>query len=73
MKKLTFEVTVEFTENIKDFEIEEVTKNLTDCIYDGVTRNWGLAPEESEGVTKSIKVKETLSGIICSCRYEYDE
>lgn len=63
MKKLTFEVEITFTESIKDFELHEVTKNLTDCLYDGVTRNWGLAPEESEAVTKSIKVKETLSGL----------
>lgn len=62
MKTLTFEVSVTFTENIKDGEIEEVTKNLNDCIYDGITRNWGLAPEESEAVTKSFKVRETLSG-----------
>jgi UDP-galactopyranose mutase len=63
MKKLTFEVTIEFTENIKDGEIREVTQNLTDAIYDCVERGWGLAPEENEAITKSIKVRETISGI----------
>jgi hypothetical protein len=62
MKKLTFEIEVTFTESIKDSELEEVTKNLSDCLYDGITKNWGLAPEESEAVTRSFKVKETLSG-----------
>ena len=62
MKKLTFEIEVTFTESIKNSELEEVTKNLNDCLYDGITKNWGLAPEESEAVTKSFKVKETLSG-----------
>jgi hypothetical protein len=63
MKTLTFEVTIEFTESIKDSELEEVTKNLTDAIYDSVERGHGISPEESEAVTKIIKVKETLSGI----------
>jgi hypothetical protein len=62
MKKLTFEIEVTFTESIKDSELEEVTKNLSDCLYDGITKNWGLALEESEAVTRSFKVKETLSG-----------
>lgn len=63
MKKLTFEVEITFTDNIKDFEIKEVTKNLHDTIYDGVMKGWGLAPEENEAVTKSIKVRETLTGV----------
>jgi len=63
MKTLTFEVSVTFTENIKDGELQEVTKNLTDAIYDSVNRGWGLAPEENQAITKTIKVKETLSGI----------
>jgi len=63
MKTLTFEVSVTFSESIKDHEIGEVTKNLSDCLYDGITKNWGLAPEESEAVTRSFKVKETLTGL----------
>jgi hypothetical protein len=63
MKTLTFEVTIEFTENIKDGELQEVTKNLHDTINDGVMKGWGLAPEENEACTKSIKVRETLSGL----------
>ena len=63
MKKLKFEVELTFTKNIKDGEIREVTQNLTNAIYDCVERGWGLAPEENEACTKSIKVRETISGI----------
>jgi len=62
MRKLTFEVTVEFSNNIKDFELEEVTKNLRNALMESVNNGFGLSPEESEAITKSIKVKETLSG-----------
>jgi hypothetical protein len=63
MKKLTFEVTVVFSSNIKDFELQEVTKNLTEGIERHIMQGYGIAPDESEACTKSFKVKETLSGI----------
>jgi hypothetical protein len=63
MKTLTFEVSITFTDRIKDGELQEITKNLSDAIYDSVERGHGLAPEESEACTKTIVVKETLSGI----------
>jgi|WetSurMetagenome_2_1015567.scaffolds.fasta_scaffold513401_3 hypothetical protein len=63
MKTHTFEVSVTFSERIKDGEIREVTKNVHDSIYDSVMKGFGLSPEESEAITKSIKVRETLSGI----------
>jgi hypothetical protein len=63
MRKLTFEVSVEFTDNIKDFELEEVIKNLSDGIFDLINRGEGLSPQESIACTKSFRVKETLSGI----------
>jgi hypothetical protein len=62
MRTLTFEVTVEFSSNIKDFELEEVTKNVRNSLMESVNNGYGLSPEESEAITKSIKVKETLSG-----------
>jgi hypothetical protein len=62
MKTLTFEVSITFTGRIKDFELQEVTNNLADAIHLAIDRGHGVSPEESEAVTKSIKVKETLSG-----------
>jgi hypothetical protein len=63
MRTLTFEVTVTFTEDIKENELQEVTKNVRNSLMESVNGGYGLSPEDSEAVTKEIKVKETLSGI----------
>jgi hypothetical protein len=62
MKTLTFEVSITFTDEIKDFELQEVTNSLANAIHLDIDRGYGISPEKSEAVTKSIKVKETLSG-----------
>jgi len=62
MKTLTFKVSLTFTEDIKESELLEVTKNLSDGIYNHWQNGNGFAPEESAAYTKSIIVKETHSG-----------
>lgn len=57
MKKHTFIVEVEFEDNINlDFEIAEIGINILNCLVNECDSGNGLAPDNSETFTKSIKV-----------------
>ena len=56
-RKLTFTVTVEFTEPVEsDDQTMEVAQNILDAIISHA-QTAGISPEESEGYTDAVSVK----------------
>lgn len=61
MKKHTFIVEVEFEDNINsDSEIAEIGINILNCLVNECDSGNGLAPDNSETSTRSIKVRNNI-------------
>lgn len=57
MKKIAFLVTLEFTDKIcDDNELQEVAENVARAIKNETNSGIGIAPENSEAITKSVEV-----------------
>lgn len=61
MKKLNFNVEIEFQDKITDdFEIEDIAVNILNALVSEVNSGNGLVPENSDTYTKVIKVSNNI-------------
>lgn len=61
MKKLNFNIEIEFADKITDdLEIEDISVNILNALISEVNSGNGLAPENSDTYTKVIKVSNSV-------------
>jgi hypothetical protein len=61
MKRLNFNVEIEFADKIvDDIEIENITVNILNTLIGEVNSGNGFAPENSDTYTKVIKVSNSV-------------
>jgi hypothetical protein len=61
MKKLNFNVEIEFEDKITDdIEIEDISVNILNALISEVNSGNGLAPENSDTYTNIIKVTNNI-------------
>ena len=64
MKILTFTLSITFSDKIQnDDEILEVANNVATALV-RQAENGLIAPESSDGYTKSVRIEERFSGIV---------
>jgi hypothetical protein len=64
MKKVTFTLTIEFSDKISgDDEFQEIANKIADALVHECDCGNGLAPDQSDAFTESVEISNDILGV----------